>query len=55
MQEKTADKLIGFKGHGFDRIAVITVPAGEVDLIALHGLNFAVGDGHSVGVAAKVF
>ena len=53
VQEKAADALVGFQGHGLHAIALAAVAVGKVHLAILHIDDAVIGDGHTVGVAAE--
>ena len=54
VQEKAADELVGFQGHGLHAIALASVAVGKVHLAILHIDEAVIGDGHAVGVAAEI-
>ena len=53
VQEKAADALVGFQGHGLHAVALAAVAVGKVPLAILHIDAAVIGDGHAVGVAAE--
>ena len=52
-QEKTADKLVRWQGHGLDAMAWASVAAGKAPRTVLHIDETVVGDGPTVGIAPE--
>ena len=54
MQEKAADELVCWQGHGLDAIALASVAEGKAHLTVVDIDDAVVGDGHAVGVAPEI-
>ena len=53
MQEKAADELVRWQGHGLDAIALASVAEGKAPLSVVDIDDPVVGDGHAVGGAPE--
>ena len=54
MKQKSANKLIGSKGHFSNFIVFLTIPVGKSDPAVINGDDPIVGYGNPVSVAAKI-
>ena len=54
MKQKSANKLIGIKGHFFDFIIFLTIPVGKSNPAVINGDDPIVRYGNPVSVAAKI-
>ena len=54
MKQKSANKLIGIKGHFFDFIVFFPIPVGKSNSAVINGDDPIVRYGNPVSVAAKI-
>ena len=54
MKQKSANELIGIKGHFSDFIVFLPIPVGKSDLAVINGDYKIVRYGNPVSVAAKI-
>ena len=54
MKQKSANELIGIKGHLFDFIVFLPIPVGKSNLAVINGDDPIVRYGNPVSVAAKI-
>jgi hypothetical protein len=53
MQEKAADALVCWQGHGLDTIPLASVAEGKAHLATLDSDEAVIGDGDTLGVASE--
>ena len=55
MKQKTANELIGSKGHFFDFIVFLPIPVGKSNPSIINGDDAIIWYGNPVSVTAKIF
>ena len=53
MQQKAADELVRWQGHGLDAMTLASVAEGKTPLSVVDIDDTVIGDGHAVGVAPE--